>query len=58
MEELLEREDFHRLVLEAHSPGTGSQVGLGSHQDPLPLLAVLEETLGERLCSLHPTCRK
>ena len=42
MEELLEREDFHRLVLEA----------------PPPLLSGLEETLVERLCSFHPTCRK
>ncbi|KAM9366758.1 ankyrin repeat and BTB/POZ domain-containing protein 2-like [Symphorus nematophorus] len=58
MDRLLDREDFHRLLLgavgeELLRPGTDTQ-----DQDPTVLLRVLEGTLIHRLYSLHSACRE
>ncbi|XP_070758191.1 ankyrin repeat and BTB/POZ domain-containing protein 2-like [Enoplosus armatus] len=58
MDRLLDREDFHRLLLggvgqERLCPAASSQ-----DQDPLALLRVLEATLIHRLYTLHSACRE
>ncbi|KAM4743641.1 ankyrin repeat and BTB/POZ domain-containing protein 2-like [Anableps anableps] len=54
MERLLDREDFHRLLLGSASKGAPS--GSGQDQD-LPVLKSLETTLIHRLSLLHAACR-
>lgn len=58
MDRLLDREDFHRLLLggvgqELLCPGVSTQ-----DQDPPVLLRVLEATLIQRLYTLHAACRE
>ncbi|KAM3877441.1 ankyrin repeat and BTB/POZ domain-containing protein 2-like [Diretmus argenteus] len=61
MEQLIEREDFHRLLLGGVSqdllcPGTDDLCGPG--QQPLVLLKDLEAMLVRRLYTLYSTCRE
>ncbi|XP_038130252.1 ankyrin repeat and BTB/POZ domain-containing protein 2-like [Cyprinodon tularosa] len=61
MDQLLDREDFHRLLLgtirkESFSPGSATPPGSGPDQD-LPVLKHLEATLIDRLYHLHAECR-
>ncbi|XP_036836333.1 ankyrin repeat and BTB/POZ domain-containing protein 2-like isoform X1 [Oncorhynchus mykiss] len=63
MEQLLAREDFHRLLLGgAHqdqlSPGTETRSGPCQEQHSSLLLEDLEVTLVHRLLSLYPPCRE
>nr|XP_046253578.1 ankyrin repeat and BTB/POZ domain-containing protein 2-like [Scatophagus argus] len=54
MDRLLERDDFHRLLLGA----VGQELLRPQDQDPSLLLRVLEATLIRRLSSLHAACRE
>ncbi|XP_047435920.1 ankyrin repeat and BTB/POZ domain-containing protein 2-like [Mugil cephalus] len=64
MDQLLDREDFHRLLLGGVSqdllcPGTSTRSGPGPRDpDPQVLLRDLEAALIQRLYSLHAVCRE
>lgn len=63
MDELLDREDFHRLLLggvsqELLCPGLGTCSGLDQDQDPPVFLRDLEDVLIQRIYSLYPACRE
>ncbi|XP_069575868.1 ankyrin repeat and BTB/POZ domain-containing protein 2-like isoform X3 [Brachyistius frenatus] len=56
MNRLLDREDFHRLLL--GGGGQDTRAGPGQDRDPPVLLVDLEAALIRRLCSLHSACRE
>ncbi|KAM7424751.1 hypothetical protein PAMA_000891 [Pampus argenteus] len=63
MDRLLDREDFHRLLLggvgqELICPGTGARSGPGHDEKQPVLLRDLEVTLIHRLHTLHSACRE
>lgn len=63
MDQLLDREDFHSLLLGGLSqellyPGLGTRSGLDQDQDLLVLLRDLENVLIQRLYILHSACRE
>ncbi|XP_005944155.1 ankyrin repeat and BTB/POZ domain-containing protein 2 [Haplochromis burtoni] len=63
MDQLLDREDFHSLLLGGLSqellyPGLGTRSGLVQDQDLLVLLRDLENVLIQRLYILHSACRE
>ncbi|XP_071779263.1 ankyrin repeat and BTB/POZ domain-containing protein 2-like isoform X1 [Centroberyx gerrardi] len=63
MEQLLEREDFHRLMLggagqDLLCPGTDTHAGPGPDRLPPALLTDLEATLVHRLYTLYSACRE
>ncbi|KAM7405628.1 hypothetical protein PAMP_000062 [Pampus punctatissimus] len=63
MDRLLDREDFHRLLLggvgqDLLCPGTGARSGPGHDEKQPVLLRDLEVTLIHRLYTLHSACRE
>ncbi|XP_030580414.1 ankyrin repeat and BTB/POZ domain-containing protein 2-like [Archocentrus centrarchus] len=63
MDGLLDKEDFHRLLLgglsqELLCPGLGTCSKLDQEQDLPVLLRDLEDVLIQRIYSLHPACRE